>query len=99
SFHCVVPNFGIQVGFIERQDGFCVPAFVLSTEASELGFTPEAAGIASAGTDTEDSQYFMMFQWAPHLNGNYTRFGKVVDGMDVIERIEVGDKVLSTDWY
>src|SRR5699024_10876768 len=98
-FHRVVPNFVIQGGDIERQDGFGGPAVVLPTEASELGLTRGAAGIASAGTDTEGSQYFMMLQWAPHLNGNYTRFGKVVEGMKVIERIEIGDKVLSTGWY
>ena len=73
--------------------------FVLPTEASELGYTRGSAGIASAGNDTEGSQYFMMHQWSPHLNGNYTRFGRVVEGMDVVDRIEKGDLVHSTTWY
>jgi cyclophilin family peptidyl-prolyl cis-trans isomerase len=98
-FHRVVANFVIQGGDIERQDGFGGPDFLLPTEASELEFERGAAGIASAGNDTEGSQYFMMHQWAPHLNGNYSRFGKVVEGMDVVNRIEVGDKVLSTSWH
>ncbi|WP_440998472.1 peptidylprolyl isomerase [Fodinibius sp. SL11] len=98
-FHRVVPNFVIQGGDIERRDGFGGPDFVIPTEASEKEFQRGAVGIASAGPDTEGSQYFMMHQWMPHLNGNYTRFGKVVNGMDVVDNIEKGDRVLSTSWY
>ncbi len=98
-FHRVVPNFVIQGGDIERQDGFGGPDFVIPTEASDEGFVRGAVGIASAGPDTEGSQYFMMHQWKPHLNGNYTRFGKVIDGMDVVDNIVKGDEVLSTTWY
>jgi cyclophilin family peptidyl-prolyl cis-trans isomerase len=98
-FHRVVPNFVIQGGDIERKDGFGGPEFVIPTEGSEQEFLRGAIGIASAGTDTEGSQYFIMHQWKPHLNGNYTRFGKVISGMDVVDRITVGDKVLSTTWY
>lgn len=98
-FHRVVPNFVIQGGDIERQDGFGGPDFILPTEPSEMDFERGTAGIASAGTDTEGSQYFMMHQWSPHLNGSYTQFGKVIEGMDVVDQIEVGDKVLSTTWY
>ncbi|WP_445664620.1 peptidylprolyl isomerase [Fodinibius sp. AD559] len=98
-FHRVIPNFVIQGGDIERQDGFGGPDFVIPTEASEKEFARGAVGIASAGTDTEGSQYFMMHQWKPHLNGSYTRFGKVTDGMDVVDSIVQGDKVLSTTWY
>lgn len=98
-FHRVVPNFVIQGGDIERGDGFGKPGFLLPTETTESGFVRGAAGIASAGRDTEGSQYFMMHQRSPHLNGHYTRFGKVVEGMDVVARIEAGDRVLSTSWY
>ena len=98
-FHRVVPNFVIQGGDIERADGFGGPDFVIPTEASEGAFERGGVGIASAGTDTEGSQYFIMHQWKPHLNGNYTLFGRVVDGMEVVDRITVGDRVLSTTWY
>jgi cyclophilin family peptidyl-prolyl cis-trans isomerase len=99
SFHRVVPNFVVQGGDIERQDGFGGPEFVIPTEASEKEFKRGAVGIASAGPDTEGSQYFIMHQWKPHLNGNYTRFGKVIDGMDVVDKLVKGDEVLSTTWY
>lgn len=98
-FHRVVPNFVIQGGDIERQDGFGGPDFVIPTEANDQEYVRGAVGIASAGPDTEGSQYFMMHQWMPHLNGNYSRFGKVINGMDVVDEIQEGDKVLGTTWY
>jgi cyclophilin family peptidyl-prolyl cis-trans isomerase len=98
-FHRVIPNFVIQGGDIERSDGFGGPDFVIPTEASEQEFTRGAIGIASAGSDTEGSQYFIMHQWKPHLNGDYTRFGQVVSGMNVVDQITTGDKVLSATWY
>lgn len=97
-FHRVVPNFVIQGGDIERQDGFGGPDFTIPTEPSELGFVRGAAGIASAGPDTEGSQYFFMHQWKPHLNGGYTLFGNVIEGMDVVDRIIVGDTVKRAYW-
>lgn len=97
-FHRVVPNFVIQGGDVERADGFGGPDFVLPTEASETGYYRGAVGIASAGTDTEGSQYFIMHQWKPHLNGRYTLFGTVVDGMKVVDQIAVGDTVRNVYW-
>ncbi|MBN2733175.1 MAG: peptidylprolyl isomerase, partial [Balneolaceae bacterium] len=97
-FHRVVPNFVIQGGDIEREDGFGGPDFTIPTEASELEYFRGAAGIASAGPDTEGSQYFFMHQWKPHLNGRYTLFGRVIEGMDVVDRIIAGDKVINAYW-
>lgn len=93
-FHRVVPDFVIQGGDYERKDGYGGAGFVLPTEANEKEFIRGAVGIASAGTDTEGPQYFIMHQWAPHLNGHYTLFGQVIQGMDVVDRIMVGDKVI-----
>lgn len=98
-FHRVVPNFVIQGGDVERADGMGGPDFILPTEGTEEDFSRGSVGIASAGRDTEGSQYFIMHQWKPHLNGNYTRFGEVIDGMDVVDRITVGDEVVNTSWY
>lgn len=97
-FHRVVPNFVIQGGDVERQDGFGGPDFVIPTEATEKEFERSAVGIASAGPDTEGSQYFVMHQWMPHLNGNYTHFGEVTRGMNVVDKITVGDRVISVSW-
>ncbi|MDZ7717116.1 MAG: peptidylprolyl isomerase [Balneolaceae bacterium] len=97
-FHRVIPNFVIQGGDISLKDGFAGPDFVIPTEASELEYVRGTAGIASSGTDTEGSQYFIMHQWKPHLNGLYTLFGNVTDGMDVVDRIVVGDSVEVAYW-
>jgi cyclophilin family peptidyl-prolyl cis-trans isomerase len=98
AFHRVVPNFVIQGGDVETGDGFGGPDYVVPTEASGKEYQRGMVGIASAGTDTEGSQYFVMHDWAPHLNGRYTIIGEVIEGMDVVDRIMVGDKVLKAGW-
>jgi len=92
-FHRVVTNFVIQGGDFDRRDGFGGPGYRLPTEPSTIPFERGAAGIASSGTDTEGSQFFFMHNRAPHLDGHYTRFGEVVRGMDVVDKIQVGDVV------
>ena len=94
-FHRVVPNFVIQGGDITRGDGYGGTSIPLPTEPSELEFDRGAAGVASAGPDTEGPQFFFMHQWMPHLDGKYTRFGQVIQGMDVVDRIIPGDRVIS----
>jgi len=94
AFHRVVPNFVIQGGDIEFGDGYGGPDFVLPNEPSELGFVTGAVGIASAGKDTEGSQYFVMIDDAPHLDANYTLFGYVEYGLEVVQRIRIGDRVI-----
>ncbi len=97
-FHRVVPNFVIQGGDIESQDGFGGPDYVVPTEGSEKQYDRGVVGIASAGTDTEGSQFFIMHQWSPHLNGNYTVIGEVLEGMEVVDKITVGDLVMEAYW-
>ncbi|MEX2456670.1 MAG: peptidylprolyl isomerase [Balneolaceae bacterium] len=93
-FHRVVPNFVVQGGDFTLQNGVGSPDYFLPTESSQLSFERGALGIASSGTDTEGSQYFLMNQRAPHLDGHYTRFGNVVYGMNVVDRLQVGDNVI-----
>lgn len=98
-FHRVVPNFVVQGGDVETRNGYGGPDYTVPTEASAAMYERGKVGIASAGTDTEGSQYFMMHQWAPHLNGRYTIIGEVVEGMDVVDRITQGDLVEKLRWY
>jgi cyclophilin family peptidyl-prolyl cis-trans isomerase len=51
-------------------------------------------GMASAGWHTEGTQFFITHSPAPHLDGNYTIFGRVAEGMDVVHNLLVGDKIL-----
>lgn len=97
-FHRVIPNFVVQGGDIETQDGFGGPDYVVPTEGSSLQFDRGIVGIASAGTDTEGSQFFMMNQWKPHLNGRYAIVGKVTEGLAVVDRIVQGDLIKKAYW-
>ena len=94
TFHRVIPNFVIQGGD-PRGDGWGGPDFSLLTEVAPVSFICGSVGMASAGTDTEGSQFFITTSHQPHLDYEYTNFGKVIKGMDVIRNIEPGNKILS----
>ena len=49
--------------------------------------------MASSGKDTEGSQFFITHSPQYHLDGKYTIFGKVTEGMDAVNRIQIGDKI------
>ncbi|MEO6189574.1 MAG: peptidylprolyl isomerase, partial [Saprospiraceae bacterium] len=93
--HRVVPNFVIQVG-CPRGDGYGSLDYSIRTESNTtLNYQKEGMiGMASAGLDTECSQFFITFSPTPHLDGKYTIFGKMTKGMDVMMLIEQGDKIL-----
>ncbi len=92
SFHRVVPNFVIQDG-CPRGDGWGGPDTTIRSEFSALYYEEGSLGMASGGKDTEGSQWFITHSSTPHLDGRYTIFGKVVEGMDIVDRIEVGTKI------
>jgi cyclophilin family peptidyl-prolyl cis-trans isomerase len=51
--------------------------------------------MASAGKDTEGTQWFITHSPTPHLNGRYSIFAQVVEGMEVVHLIQVGDQIKS----
>jgi cyclophilin family peptidyl-prolyl cis-trans isomerase/HEAT repeat protein len=95
-FHRVVPGFVAQGG-CPRGDGYGAMPWTLRTEVGLRGFGTGAVGMASAGKDTESCQFFIMLGPAPHLDGRYTRFAQVVSGMDVVQRLVVGDRILRVE--
>ncbi len=90
TFHRVVPDFVIQGGD-PRGDGWGGPGYTIRSEWSMIPFQRGVVGIAHDGKDTGGSQFFVTLSEQPHLNGRYTVFGKVTAGMDVVDRMEVGD--------
>ncbi len=92
-FHRVVPNFVIQTGDTTNT-GWGGPGYEIVSEYSPLPFSRAAVGIASIGKDTEGSQWFVMHSQFPHLNGRYTNWATVIKGMDVVDIIDEGDKVI-----
>ncbi|MBI4546560.1 MAG: peptidylprolyl isomerase [Ignavibacteriae bacterium] len=92
TFHRVVPNFVIQGGD-PRGDGWGGPGYSIRSEFSPFTYQTGTLGMASAGKDTEGSQFFITQSPQPHLDGRYTIFGKVISGMDVVNRIQVDDHI------
>jgi cyclophilin family peptidyl-prolyl cis-trans isomerase len=95
-FHRVVPDFVIQGGD-PTGTGWGGPGFTTPAEpGSRLdgdSYTAGAVGIADAGKDSGGSQWFVMHSRAPHLEGRYTRIGRVTDGQGAIDALVVGDKI------
>jgi cyclophilin family peptidyl-prolyl cis-trans isomerase/HEAT repeat protein len=93
-FHRVVPNFVIQAG-CPRGDGYGSLDFLIRSELTQMYYHESGlVGMASAGKDTESSQFFITHSPTPHLDGNYTIFGKVSKGLDVVDEIQIGDKII-----
>ncbi|MBN8706266.1 MAG: peptidylprolyl isomerase [Bacteroidetes bacterium] len=92
-FHRLVPNFVIQGGD-PRGDGWGGPGLSMRSEFSTVKYAQEGmVGMASAGKDTEGSQFFIVHSATPHLDGRYTIWAKVVSGMTVVQQLEIGDKM------
>ncbi|MGB7923055.1 MAG: peptidylprolyl isomerase, partial [Pyrinomonadaceae bacterium] len=89
-FHRVVPNFVIQGGD-PRGDGNGGPGYQIRCEINEARYDTGAVGMALSGKDTGGSQWFVTHSPQPHLDGGYTVFGRILSGMDVVDRVARGD--------
>ena len=93
SFMRVVPNFVIQGGD-PRNDMEGGPGYAIRDEINLQKYTRAAVGMALSGPDTGGSQFFITHSPQPHLDGGYTIFGRVTDGMNaVVDQTERGDRV------
>ncbi|MBU1073478.1 peptidylprolyl isomerase [bacterium] len=90
SFHRVVPDFVIQGGD-PLGTGWGGPGFTIRSEWSTTTYERGTVGVAHSGRDTGGSQFFVTLSPQPHLDGRYTVFGKVVEGMEVAESMQPGD--------
>jgi cyclophilin family peptidyl-prolyl cis-trans isomerase/HEAT repeat protein len=88
----VVPNFVVQTGD-PRGDQNGGPGYSIRCEINEAPYDRAAVGMALSGKDTGGSQWFVTHSPQPHLDGGYTVFGRVVAGMDVVDRIARGDTI------
>ena len=93
-FHRVIPGFMIQGGD-PQGTGMGGPGYSIKGEFRRNGFKENTlrhtAGVLSMARaqkpDSAGSQFFIMHKDAPHLDGSYAAFGKVVEGMDVVDAI------------
>ena len=93
TFHRVIRGFMIQGG-CPKGNGTGGPGWTIKGEFAANGVKNDlkhTRGVLSmartAVPDSAGSQFFIMHQDAPHLDGQYAAFGKVVEGMDVVDRI------------
>jgi cyclophilin family peptidyl-prolyl cis-trans isomerase len=93
AFHRVVPNFVVQAG-CTRGDGMSGMPYVISSEFIGHNFAPLHIGMASAGKHTESAQWFITLAYTPNLNGRYTEFGEVIRGKKVLQKIQVGTRII-----
>jgi len=100
TFHRVIPNFVIQGGCPEGT-GAGGPGYSIKCEldGDNQYHDKGVLSMAHAGRDTGGSQFFVCHsrENTAHLDRNHTCFGKVVDGLDVIDNIEAGDKIISIE--
>jgi peptidylprolyl isomerase len=90
-FHRVIPGFMAQGGD-PTGTGTGGSGVKLRAEFTGEPFVRGVVGMArSASPDSADSQFFIMFGSAPSLDGRYTAIGRVVDGMESVDRIKAGD--------
>src|SRR5262245_21707956 len=93
TFHRVVPGFVVQGGD-PKGDGTGGPGYQLKAEFNKRKHARGTVAMArSQHPDSAGSQFYICFATASHLDGQYTVFGQVVKGMEVVDQIKVGDKM------
>lgn len=98
TFHRVLDGFMAQGGD-QTGTGMGGPGYQFVNEDSDLTFDKEGVvAMANAGRDTNGSQFFITFGPADFLNGGYTIFGQVVEGMDVVNGITRRDPMANPDF-
>ncbi len=100
GFHRIIPGFMIQGGDPEGT-GMGGPGYSIKGEFASNGFkndlkhTKGVISMARSGNpNSAGSQFFIMHETSPHLDGDYAAFGKVIEGQDVVDSIAT----VPTDW-
>jgi peptidylprolyl isomerase len=98
-FHRVIEGFMAQTGDGKNFNGTGGSKYPnLKAEFSNVPFTRGVVGMArSSDPNSANSQFFIMFNDYPSLNGKYTVIGQVVSGMDVVDKLKRGEPVQDPD--
>ncbi len=89
-FHRVEQGFVIQGGD-PNGDGSGGPGYQFSDEPVTREYKKGTVAMANAGVNTNGSQFFILLEDHPELPKNYTIFGSVISGMDIVEKVQPGD--------
>ena len=93
TFHRVIPGFMAQGGD-PTGTGRGGPGYSFTDEITEHLHNTGVISMANSGPNTNGSQFFITYNPQPHLNGNHSVFGQLVNGMDVLKTIENGDTIV-----
>ncbi|MDR3223298.1 MAG: peptidylprolyl isomerase [Methanobrevibacter sp.] len=93
TFHRVINDFVIQGG-CPKGNGTGGPGYTIKCELNHNKHGTGALSMAHAGKDTGGSQFFITHSPQPHLDSAHTVFGKVINGMDAVNKIKQGDKII-----
>jgi peptidylprolyl isomerase/peptidyl-prolyl cis-trans isomerase B (cyclophilin B) len=95
NFHRVVSDFVVQGG-CPKGNGTGGPGYTIKAEFNKQKHVRGTLAMArSQDPDSAGSQFYICYGNTPHLDGQYTVFGKVVSGMELVDRIKQGDKMTS----
>ena len=95
GFHRVIPDFMIQGGCPEGS-GRGGPGYKFEDETGNgIGHERGVLSMANAGPNTNGSQFFITHVATPWLDGKHTVFGKVVEGLEAVDKTEQGDHIRS----
>jgi peptidyl-prolyl cis-trans isomerase B (cyclophilin B) len=92
TFHRVVPDFVVQGGD-PTGTGSGTPGYYIDDESSEHTHVAGALSMANSGPNRNGCQFFITYEAEHHLDGKHSVFGQLVDGMDVLQKIEQGDAI------
>lgn len=100
TFHRVIPNFMIQGGCPDGT-GMSGPGYKIPCETKGNPNKHERGSLsmAHAGPNTGGSQFFICHSAQPHLDGVHTVFGKVIEGVEIVDKVRQGDKMLAVDVF
>jgi peptidyl-prolyl cis-trans isomerase B (cyclophilin B) len=93
TFHRVIPGFMAQGG-CPKGDGTGGPGYRFDDEITEHAHVTGTLSMANSGANTNGSQFFITYAPQPHLDGQHTVFGQLIQGMDVLESLENGDVMI-----
>ena len=95
TFHRVVPDFVVQGG-CPKGNGTGGPGYTIKAEFNTQKHLRGGVAMArSQHPDSAGSQFYICYGPTPHLDGSYTVFGRVVAGMEHVDRIKQGDRMTS----
>jgi peptidyl-prolyl cis-trans isomerase B (cyclophilin B) len=92
TFHRVVSDFMAQGGD-PIATGYGNPGYFFPDEITEHTHVAGALSMANSGPDTNGCQFFITYTPQHHLDGKHSVFGQLIEGMDILERIEAGDTI------